>query len=282
MQVCIGCDPAMVRDIAALHGDVAIAANDAALCAVRGGACRIGQLTAGRHCQAVAVERRNPTRRVVQRRAGYRHTGCALDGPSVVRDGSATDGHRGFGYQFAGLVGDLACDVDRQLSLRRHLAALVRQVATGQRRAAAARQAAVVVDHGARCVRLNGGLRARRRVRQIHVAGRRVQRQIAVRGSLAAREIHTAARQRCVTARYILAGRGQLARRGQVQVSAVRDRTVVVHTRAERAGRVDAAGIDRRILLRRERPAVRQIGRSVRRQRLLRIRGAAILDAARG
>ena len=281
LEIRVRVDRRVVGDIPALHGHVAVAADHAALRAVRRRARRVRELTGCGQHQTVGIERRHAARGVVDRGPIDGRATRALDRALVVRDGAAAQRHRAVRHELAGLIGDLPCRRHRQWPMRRHHAALVRYVAARQGRTAAARQVAVIVDDRARGGCRDRALGARRRVREIHVAGRRGQRQVAVRSRRAAGEVHTVARRRYVAPRDVLAGRAQLARRRELQVSRLRDGTVTVHARGERAGRIQRAGVHPHVLLRGQGAAVREIGGGTHRRGLLAGRGAAVVDPAR-
>ncbi|SMG00637.1 LigA [Burkholderia singularis] len=270
---------AVIDDVPGLHRHPAVAADHPALRTRRGGASGIGQLPGRHERQAVTVQRRDPPRRIVQRRSGKGHPRCALDRALTIRQRAAAHFHRISRHELPRLIRDLPGRLHLQRTLRGDLAALVRHAAGGERGAAAARQAAVIVDQRTRRIRLDGALRARRRTRQIQIARVRVQRQIAVRRRLAAGQIHATAGQRCIAARQVLAGRDQLPGR-HAQIAAAPDRAVMVHARAERAGRIHAARAHRQILLRRERAAVRQHVTRRHRRALLTVDHPTVDDAA--
>ncbi|CAK1342771.1 Uncharacterised protein [Burkholderia pseudomallei] len=139
----------------------------------------------------------------------------------------------------------------------------------------------MVIDDRARGIRRDGPLSTRRRVREIHVASRRAQRQAAVRGRRAASEAHAGAGHRDVAARDVLAGRVQLARRRQLQIAGLRDGTVTVHTRTQQARRIQRTRRHADVMLRGERTGIRHVRAGVERHRLLSVGRTAILDPAR-
>ncbi|VBI68200.1 Uncharacterised protein [Burkholderia pseudomallei] len=139
----------------------------------------------------------------------------------------------------------------------------------------------MVVDNRGRRVGRDRPLRARRRVREIHVAARCVQRQVAVRGRRTASDVHAVAGRRYVSTRDVLAGRIQLACRRDLKVAGLRDGTVTVHARTQQARRIQRTRRHADVMLRGERTGIRHVRAGVERHRLLSVGRTAILDPAR-
>ncbi|KGX64509.1 hypothetical protein Y027_6259 [Burkholderia pseudomallei TSV5] len=107
VEIGIGRNRRVVRDIAALDGHIAVAADHTALCAVRGRACHVRELASCRQHHPIGIERRDAAGRVVDRHAVDSRVAGALDRALVVRDGTAAQRDCAFRHEHPGLIGDL-------------------------------------------------------------------------------------------------------------------------------------------------------------------------------